>query len=373
MRGTANEPWHEVGVQRIEDLTRELFSLHDLNGNGMLEEAELITLNLQIAMLHHGKETDTAAVRAKYSELFRAKLDPEGRPVPYEIFRQYAAEVLDGLDNDPEAQEMILEQFVAEARSGREAFDLDAAGASQSLQLGPPITPEAPEDSDMAVDYLEAPPEGESCTGCHPCHSGPNSAPAVLVAGPTQDDLTSSEGSPASGRGNEKGTAAEDTAGYSTAASPSRGWPAAESSAEEGAGPNVEDGDGTGEEGHSTVKPCYYPLGATPDDRSDDTAIGDSPVVPRCRSDSSLDETPIAEGAEGDGSSMPKGTLVVEKRNVRRTSSCPPRRKVDDPLTGSAPVGPGGAAERATGRLLQDDEGWWSSEARGRAPLAERC
>jgi len=36
---------------------------------------------------------------------------------------QYAVEFLNGLDPDPEAQEMMLEQFVAEAHSGRKAMD----------------------------------------------------------------------------------------------------------------------------------------------------------------------------------------------------------------------------------------------------------
>ncbi|CAK0823616.1 unnamed protein product [Prorocentrum cordatum] len=35
----------------------------DLNGDGVLEEGELVRLNEQIALLHHGEEADTAAVR----------------------------------------------------------------------------------------------------------------------------------------------------------------------------------------------------------------------------------------------------------------------------------------------------------------------
>lgn len=111
-----------VGPQRLEDLTRQLFHLHDLNGDGVLEEAELIGLNEKIAMMHHGKDADRAAVRSKYEQLFRSKLDPNGRPVAYDKFRKYAYEVLDGIDRDPDAQELILEQFVAEAYSGRQAL-----------------------------------------------------------------------------------------------------------------------------------------------------------------------------------------------------------------------------------------------------------
>jgi hypothetical protein len=123
-KGASAQPGREVGAQRLEELTRELFRLHDLNGNGLLEEIELVKLNEKIAILHHGNSTDTAEVRSKYRDLFRAKLDPNGQPVPYATFRRYAREYLDGLDADPEAQEMILEQFVAEAQSGRRAFEL---------------------------------------------------------------------------------------------------------------------------------------------------------------------------------------------------------------------------------------------------------
>jgi len=115
----------EVDVRRLEDLTRELFKAHDLNDDGMLEEMELVKLNERIAMLHHGKSAEEIQeVRNTYHNLFRTKLDPEGRPVPYEVFKRYARGVLDELDRDPEAQEMILEQFVAEARAGRDAMDV---------------------------------------------------------------------------------------------------------------------------------------------------------------------------------------------------------------------------------------------------------
>jgi len=135
----AKEPWVEVGIQRLEELTWELFRLHDLNGDDLLEESELITLNEKIAILHHGKDTDTAEVRCKYRDLFRAKFDPEGRPVPYPVFRTYAKELLNGLDTDPEAQEMILEQFVAEARSGRQAFDMDVLSAFEAKSHCPTL------------------------------------------------------------------------------------------------------------------------------------------------------------------------------------------------------------------------------------------
>lgn len=109
-------------VQRVEDLVWELFRLHDLNHNGVLEELELIKLNEKIAMLHYGRDTDKNAVRSKFRHLFRAELDPDGRPVAFPKFRGYMIRVLDGIDRNKGAQEFILEQFVEEAKSGRLAF-----------------------------------------------------------------------------------------------------------------------------------------------------------------------------------------------------------------------------------------------------------
>lgn len=129
-------PRTEVGEKRLEDLTNDLFNIHDLNRNGLLEEHELIALNERIAVLHHGKDFDTREVRATYRALFREKLDPAGRAVPYEVFRKYAREVLDSLDDDPEAQEMILEQFVAEAQSGAALLDMTSLAKEMSEPRG---------------------------------------------------------------------------------------------------------------------------------------------------------------------------------------------------------------------------------------------
>jgi len=135
-KDTSSMLWNDVaGAERLEELTRELFRLHDLNNDGVLEEIELIKLNQKIAMLHHGLDTDTSEVRSKYRSLFRDKLDPNGDPVPYETFRAYAREVLQGLDPDPEAQEMILEQFVAEAQTGRQAINLEALLTERDIAL----------------------------------------------------------------------------------------------------------------------------------------------------------------------------------------------------------------------------------------------
>jgi len=120
-------PWYELaGQERLEELMRELFRLHDLNNDGLLEEAELVTLNEKIAVMHHGMEIDVGEVASKYRGLFRAKLDMNGNPVQYETFRAYTLEVVNGLDSDPEAQEMILEQFVVEAQTGRQALTIEA-------------------------------------------------------------------------------------------------------------------------------------------------------------------------------------------------------------------------------------------------------
>lgn len=108
--------------ERLVQLVAELFSLQDLDSDGLLEEVELVKLNENIAVLHHGKDIDRAAVKEKYRMLFRENLDAEGRPVPVATFSRYVFSVLRELDPDPMAQEMILEQFIAEARSARELF-----------------------------------------------------------------------------------------------------------------------------------------------------------------------------------------------------------------------------------------------------------
>jgi len=110
-------------LETNEALIRELFDLQDLDGNGFIEEFELIRLNEKISWLHHGRGVDREALRKHYTALFRSSLDPDGRPVPFEPFRKHIHEVLRGLDPDPRAQEMILQQFIAEAECGRAVMD----------------------------------------------------------------------------------------------------------------------------------------------------------------------------------------------------------------------------------------------------------
>lgn len=103
----------------LEELTRKLFRLHDLNQNGFLEEAELIQLNKKIAMLHYGAGVDKADVTKKYRNLFRSQFDAAGQPVAYPIFGTYMRQVLTEIDPDVQAQIMIMEQFISEASLAR--------------------------------------------------------------------------------------------------------------------------------------------------------------------------------------------------------------------------------------------------------------
>jgi hypothetical protein len=102
---------------QLEFLIEELFRAHDLNQDGLLDEGELIKLNEAVAEVHDAN--DSEAVRVKFSKLFRDKLDPQGQPVPYSVFRTYILEMLDQIDQHEEAQEMMVEQFIAEARLAR--------------------------------------------------------------------------------------------------------------------------------------------------------------------------------------------------------------------------------------------------------------
>eukprot|EP00931_Biecheleriopsis_adriatica_P080791 TRINITY_DN54143_c0_g1_i1.p1 TRINITY_DN54143_c0_g1~~TRINITY_DN54143_c0_g1_i1.p1 ORF type:complete len:184 (-),score=37.76 TRINITY_DN54143_c0_g1_i1:14-544(-) len=104
----------------LEDLICQLFTLHDLNGDGLLQESELIRINMTVALLHRGDDADLVEVEDTYRTLFREKFDAHGHPVKYARFRHYMLQLLDGIDRDPRAQEMMVEQFNAEALLARE-------------------------------------------------------------------------------------------------------------------------------------------------------------------------------------------------------------------------------------------------------------
>lgn len=120
----------------VEEMLKELFRLHDLNSNGLLEEEELVRLNIEVAKLHYGDSADLPEIHAKYSALFREKLDAEGNPIPYGVFRCYMLGVLNELDKDPRAQQMIAEQLAVEASVARIVLELPPDGSSdESVRL----------------------------------------------------------------------------------------------------------------------------------------------------------------------------------------------------------------------------------------------
>mmetsp|Transcript_107179 Transcript_107179/g.149399 ORF Transcript_107179/g.149399 Transcript_107179/m.149399 type:complete len:161 (+) Transcript_107179:60-542(+) len=123
-----------VGIrsERSEEMMQELFRLHDLNSNGVLEEVELLKLNEKIALLHGRTDAECACVRKRFSKIFRAELDPHGQPVTYARFRRYMFRMLDATDPDEPTQAMILDQFIAEA-------DLAISAYPNSLKVRPGI------------------------------------------------------------------------------------------------------------------------------------------------------------------------------------------------------------------------------------------
>mmetsp|Transcript_74274 Transcript_74274/g.194809 ORF Transcript_74274/g.194809 Transcript_74274/m.194809 type:complete len:219 (+) Transcript_74274:30-686(+) len=133
LRGPPSKDPERARPARLEETLAELFRLHDLNSNGLLEEDELILLNEKVAILHHGPGADLEAVRAKYRTLFREQFDPQGTPVAYPIFRKYLLLVLDCIDTDPRAQEMIVEQFAAEASLTRAVFFDNEGGPTNAI------------------------------------------------------------------------------------------------------------------------------------------------------------------------------------------------------------------------------------------------
>ncbi|CAK9089719.1 unnamed protein product [Durusdinium trenchii] len=109
---------HVHSKRSLGSLLQDLFNLQDLNSNGLLEESELIELNEIIAILHYG-EVDRALLHTKYRNLFRQNLDPCGKPVSFSTFQKHMTKVLADYDADALAQEMIVEQFIAEAQLAR--------------------------------------------------------------------------------------------------------------------------------------------------------------------------------------------------------------------------------------------------------------
>eukprot|EP00419_Tripos_fusus_P027565 CAMPEP_0172708646 /NCGR_PEP_ID=MMETSP1074-20121228/51709_1 /TAXON_ID=2916 /ORGANISM="Ceratium fusus, Strain PA161109" /LENGTH=275 /DNA_ID=CAMNT_0013531667 /DNA_START=61 /DNA_END=888 /DNA_ORIENTATION=+ len=108
----------------LENLLHQLFVLHDLRKNDLLEERELVLLNRKIAIAHYGEDINKEELTMKYQELFRTRLaeSDEQRAVPYARFRCYMLDVLNKLDSDRDSQRNIVEQFIAEASLGRALF-----------------------------------------------------------------------------------------------------------------------------------------------------------------------------------------------------------------------------------------------------------
>lgn len=130
----------QIPSNSMEPLMRELFRLQDLNGNNVLEEEELIKLNEKIAMLHYGKNTDRVAVQDRFRDIFRSQLNASGEPASYTTFRNYMADVLEHMDpGDIAAQEMILEQYINEAKAGRCAFHMDSFSSASDAPWLPRI------------------------------------------------------------------------------------------------------------------------------------------------------------------------------------------------------------------------------------------
>lgn len=169
----------------IQELLHELFRLHDLKSNGVLEEDELIKINEKVALLHYGKEgTDKAAIREKYQTIFREHLDAQGRPVPFEVFRNYMQGVVSALDPSLDAQLMMLEQFVAEAQSGREAFRYPSLQSDSDFAFMP-AEEECMQELDEEADDAEQSQSSSSSSSLATPEQlqSPDSSPTRISAG----------------------------------------------------------------------------------------------------------------------------------------------------------------------------------------------
>ncbi|CAE7638187.1 unnamed protein product [Symbiodinium pilosum] len=120
-RWTSDDISHDSHGYDIDRLARELFLLHDLDGDGLLGEDELVQINLTIAVLHHGDNADLVHVEDSYRAMFREQFSPEGHDaIRFGCFRGYLLDLLRNIDPDVKAQKMILEQFITEAAVARE-------------------------------------------------------------------------------------------------------------------------------------------------------------------------------------------------------------------------------------------------------------
>lgn len=114
---------------RLVKYIGRLFDIHDFNGNGLLDLDELIAINVIIARLRYGNKTDTFAVETRYRNMYWRSLSPSGRPVDRTGFITYTLGVLADMDEDFNAQELIMEQFIAEAEAARNIYFDDAVYA----------------------------------------------------------------------------------------------------------------------------------------------------------------------------------------------------------------------------------------------------
>jgi len=110
--------------QTLDELIENLFRIQDLNGDGVLDETELVQLNKKVAILHYGKDVDKEKLKTKYQDLFRSMLGPSGESVSQDAFRRYTLNVLRAQDRDKVAQSFILEQWISEAVSARYSFSI---------------------------------------------------------------------------------------------------------------------------------------------------------------------------------------------------------------------------------------------------------
>merc|ERR1711964_847934 len=92
----------------------------------------------------------------KFGEIFRTHLNENVDPVTYPTFRDYMVQVLDDIDPDKPSQEMIVAQFITEAKEGREAFRL----ASLASASDAPWMPAFQEDATIFGPGAAAPGRG---------------------------------------------------------------------------------------------------------------------------------------------------------------------------------------------------------------------
>jgi hypothetical protein len=155
----------------FESMLGELFRLLDANASGELEEEELARLRGKVSVLRRGAgEAVCTALRAAEEW----GIPSNGEALTYTAFKEYVLHVLEVVEPDVSAQEMLLQQFVRSSRQSRAPAPIShsAYGPLSTVEEG--MTPVASNCTSGAVPSKLS--NGEAAADGHPSRASWRSA-----------------------------------------------------------------------------------------------------------------------------------------------------------------------------------------------------